>query len=74
VYVYFDNDAEVKAPFDALNLMDKLGLTWRPPYATDASERPFHLHTAGERVPRWRLAYGPRVTGGNPAWEKTGRR
>jgi uncharacterized protein YecE (DUF72 family) len=28
VYVYFDNDAKVKAPFDALCLMRKLGLRW----------------------------------------------
>jgi uncharacterized protein YecE (DUF72 family) len=74
VYVYFDNDVKVKAPFDALNLMDKLGLAWQPSEAIDPSERPLHLHSAGERVPRSRFAYGPRVTGGNPAWEKTGRR
>jgi len=29
VYCYFDNDAKVKAPFDALNLIKKLGA--RPP-------------------------------------------
>jgi uncharacterized protein YecE (DUF72 family) len=74
VYVYFDNDVKVKAPFDALNLMDKLDLPWRPPAPEEADERPFRLHTAGTRVPRLRYAYGPRVTGGNPAWEKTGRR
>ena len=28
VYVYFDNDAKVKAPRDALNLMRLLGLAW----------------------------------------------
>jgi len=28
VYVYFDNDVKVKAPFDALNLMRKLRLEW----------------------------------------------
>ena len=31
VYVYFDNDAKVKAPFDALNLMHRLGIDWQPP-------------------------------------------
>jgi uncharacterized protein YecE (DUF72 family) len=36
VYCYFDNDAKVRAPVDALNLMRKLGLAWpgdgrRPP-------------------------------------------
>ena len=30
VYVYFDNDVKVKAPFDALDLMHKLRLEWRP--------------------------------------------
>ena len=30
VYVYFDNDAKVKAPFDALRLMRRLGLAWAP--------------------------------------------
>ena len=58
VYVYFDNDVKVKAPFDALNLMRKLGLTWGSP-----------VHAPGTRVPRLKYAYGPRVTGGNPAWD-----
>jgi uncharacterized protein YecE (DUF72 family) len=30
VYVYFDNDMKVRAPFDALNLMARLGKAWRP--------------------------------------------
>jgi uncharacterized protein YecE (DUF72 family) len=63
VYVYFDNDVKVKAPFDALALMKKLGLTWGAP-----------VHAPGKRVPRLRYAYGPRVTGGNPAWDYLGRR
>ena len=72
VYVYFDNDVKVKAPFDALNLMAKLGLHWS---LVDAScEEPFALHKAGTRVPRLKYAYGPRVTGGNPAWDDLGRR
>jgi uncharacterized protein YecE (DUF72 family) len=73
VYVYFDNDVKVKAPFDALNLMHKLGLSWRP---SDAScgEPLLPVHTAGTRVPRLKYAYGPRVTGGNPAWDYLGRR
>ncbi|MCD6041542.1 MAG: hypothetical protein K0R40_1145 [Burkholderiales bacterium] len=58
VYVYFDNDVKVKAPFDALNLMRKLGLEWGSP-----------VHAAGTRIPRLKYAYGPRVTGGNPAWD-----
>jgi uncharacterized protein YecE (DUF72 family) len=30
VYCYFDNDAKVHAPFDALQLMRKLGCAWSP--------------------------------------------
>jgi uncharacterized protein YecE (DUF72 family) len=58
VYVYFDNDVKVKAPFDALNLMRKLHLHWGTP-----------VHAPGTPVPRLKYAYGPRVTGGNPAWD-----
>jgi uncharacterized protein YecE (DUF72 family) len=72
VYVYFDNDVKVKAPFDALNLMQKLGLRWDP--AEASGEAPLTTHKAGTRVPRLKYAYGPRVTGGNPAWDSLGRR
>ena len=58
VYVYFDNDVKVKAPFDALNLMRRLRLDWGSP-----------VHKPGTRMPRLKYAYGPRVTGGNPAWD-----
>jgi uncharacterized protein YecE (DUF72 family) len=30
VYVYFDNDAKIRAPFDALSLAQKLGVDWHP--------------------------------------------
>ena len=72
VYVYFDNDVKVRAPFDALNLMRLLGLRWDP--ADAACEGPFPMHKAGTRVPRLKFAYGPRVTGGSPAWDYLGRR
>ena len=72
VYVYFDNDVKVKAPFDALTLMHKLGLRWDPADANCGE--PLPLHRAGARVPRLKYAYGPRVTGGNPAWDYLGRR
>jgi len=72
VYVYFDNDVKVRAPFDALNLMHKLRLTWAPADAT--REEPLLVHKAGKRIPRTQYAYGPRVTGGNPAWDDLGRR
>jgi uncharacterized protein YecE (DUF72 family) len=68
VYVYFDNDAKVKAPFDALCLMDKLDLDWHP------AGPPLRLRRAGERIARAKFAYGPRVTGGNQAWKDLGRR
>jgi len=61
VYVYFDNDVKVRAPFDALNLMAKLGLKWQPSDVT--CEEPLPV-----QVP------GTRVTGGNPAWDYLGRR
>lgn len=66
VYVYFDNDVKVKAPFDALNLMRKLGLAWQ---ADDSCESTLPRHRAGGRVPRLKYAYGPRVSGGNAAWD-----
>jgi hypothetical protein len=58
VYVYFDNDVKVKAPYDALNLMHRLRLDWGSP-----------VRKPRERIPRLKYAYGPRVTGGNPAWD-----
>ena len=68
VYVYFDNDMKVKAPFDAMSLMKKLRLAWSP-----AAES-MSLHTPGALVPRLPRAYGQRVTGGNAAWEKLSQR
>jgi uncharacterized protein YecE (DUF72 family) len=72
VFVYFDNDVKVRAPFDALNLMRKLRQSWTPQDAT--CEDPLLVHKAGTRVPRQKFAFGPRVTGGNPAWDYLGRR
>jgi len=61
VYVYFDNDMKVKAPYDALNLMRRLGLRW------------LDSPGAEKRIPRLKFAYGPRVTGGNAAWQRLNR-
>ena len=72
VYVYFDNDVKVKAPFDALNLMRKLRQTWAPQDVN--GEEALRVHKAGARVSRLKYAYGPRVTGGNRAWHYLGRR
>ncbi|HET9663065.1 MAG TPA: DUF72 domain-containing protein, partial [Burkholderiales bacterium] len=74
VYVYFDNDVKVRAPFDALNLMDKLGLRWEPAASAAEGEQPYRLRRAGERVRLRNKAYGPRVTRDNPAWQNTPRR
>jgi uncharacterized protein YecE (DUF72 family) len=74
VYVYFDNDVKVRAPFDAINLMDRLGLAWDPAPDARGDDPPFRVHVAGARMPRLKPAYGPRVTGGNTAWEDLGRR
>jgi uncharacterized protein YecE (DUF72 family) len=72
VYVYFDNDVKVHAPFDALRLMHRLRLSWTR--ETQDVQEPFARHAVGARRPRLRPAYGPRVTGGNPAWERLGPR
>jgi uncharacterized protein YecE (DUF72 family) len=69
VYVYFDNDVKVRAPYDALSLMRKLGLTW----GADAGRLPFQTRTGGTRLPRSKAAYGPRVRGGS-AWAGANRR
>jgi uncharacterized protein YecE (DUF72 family) len=74
VYVYFDNDVKVRAPFDALNLMEKLGLNWEPVVSAEDGEQPYRLRRAGERVHLRNKAYGPRVTRDNPAWQITPRR
>ena len=73
VYVYFDNDVKVRAPFDALNLMDKLGLRWEPAVEADEAEAAYRLRRAGEPIPPRKVAYGPRVTRDNPAWQITRR-
>ena len=69
VYVYFDNDVKVRAPFDALVLMQKLGLRWEPAVSGEDGEAPYRLRRAGERVRLRNKAYGPRVTRDNPAWQ-----
>jgi uncharacterized protein YecE (DUF72 family) len=74
VYVYFDNDVKVRAPFDALNLVQKLGLRWQPAVPSDDPVERYRLRRAGERIPRLKRAYGPRVMGGNPAWDGLRRR
>ena len=80
VYVYFDNDVKVRAPYDALALMRKLGLDLQAPQLPKV---PRHVlrsprslgpraRAAGED-PRWRFSRGasrPRSgtrTGGTPA-------
>ena len=67
VYVYLDNDVKVKAPYDALSLMKKLNLDWQA--GAEHCDPAFELRKPGTRIPRLRYAYGPRVTGGNSAWD-----
>jgi uncharacterized protein YecE (DUF72 family) len=62
VYVYFDNDVKVRAPFDALALMRRLRLEWRPEGLGGGGDRPRHL--PGACIPRVRGGLGRRVTGG----------
>lgn len=51
VFVYFDNDVKVRAPFDAMRLADRLGPEARSPERTaDAPQFPNGKHTAA--VPR----------------------
>jgi len=68
VYVYFDNDVKVRAPYDAQALMRKLGLCW----PTDAVASPA-LPAVPRRVLRAPSSLGPRARGG-PAWGHLSRR
>jgi len=72
VYGYFDNDVKVRAAFDALNLMQKLHLRWRPSDAA-CGEEPVAMREAGTRVARPTGVYVPRVTRDNPAWSSLSR-
>lgn len=69
VYVYFDNDVKVRAPYDAQALMKKLNLTW----VCAGSPPPSRIRKVGIRVLRSREAFGPRVRGGS-AWANVNRR
>ena len=70
VHVYFDNDVKVRAPFDALALMRRLRLAWRPAGSHVDGDLP--RYRSGVRIPRVRGGLGPRVTGGS-AWAGLGR-
>jgi hypothetical protein len=70
--VYFDNDVKVRAPFDALNLMRKLGLEWPPARFAHPFASP--RRTAGARLPRFPRARVPRLGTGNRAWAGLQRR
>ena len=48
----------VTSDFVYVRLHGDVGLSWGSP-----------VHAPGTRVPRLKYAYGPRVTGGNPAWD-----
>lgn len=55
LYVYFDNDVKVKAPYDAQNLMRKLGLSW------PADAKSSRLPSVEQRVLRSPESLGPRA-------------
>ena len=38
MYVYFDNDVKVRAPFDAMGLARRVGLEWKPVTAVPSVE------------------------------------
>jgi len=83
VYVYFDNDMKVRAPFDALNLMRRLGLAWEPAATRlgrtsgrarrDCCPKRSGTRTAGTRASRSTAACGARAAGGS-ASASAGRR
>ena len=60
---------KVRTPFDALALMRRLRLAWRPERSN--GDRDLVRHPPGARIPRIRGGLGPRVTGGS-AWEDSG--
>ncbi len=64
VYVYFDNDVKVRAPYDAQALMRKLGLCW--PGDADMPRLP----AVARRVLRSPESLGPRAraSGADPRW------
>ena len=64
VYVYFDNDVKVRAPYDAQALMRKLGLSW------PGEEGMPRLPAVAGRVLRSRQSLGPRAraSGADPRW------
>jgi hypothetical protein len=64
VYVYFDNDVKVRAPYDAQALMRKLGLDW------PAHERAVRLPAVAPQVLRSPRSLGPRAraTSDDPRW------
>lgn len=68
VYVYFDNDVKVRAPYDAQTLMRKLGLRW----PADAASPP-SLPRVPRRILRAPASLGPRARGW-PAWDHLNRR
>jgi uncharacterized protein YecE (DUF72 family) len=53
VYVYFDNDVKVRAPYDAMNLAANLGLRPRPGGAPDEAS------IAEEPRPTWAAIHTP---------------
>jgi uncharacterized protein YecE (DUF72 family) len=68
VYVYFDNDIKVRAPFDADRLMQKLGLERADRTFRFPARRALRLARPATPLPpfRWRRLVRPRATRGTP--------
>lgn len=67
VYVYFDNDVKVKAPYDAMRLAHRLGLGPEPEEPSRAAPRPEPVRTRWPGFPRRVTSPGSRSVPGAPA-------
>lgn len=70
VFVYFDNDVKVRAPFDAMRLADRLGPEARSPHRdADAPQFPDGKHTAAVPRTNW-PGFNPRKATKRPSPRK----
>jgi len=70
VFVYFDNDVKVRAPFDAMRLADRLGPEARSPHRdADAPQFPDGKHTAAVPRTNW-PGFNPRNATKRPSRHK----
>jgi uncharacterized protein YecE (DUF72 family) len=70
VYVYFDNDVKVRAPYDAMSLAHKLGLGPKPEAGPDPAtipELPRPIRSGGGGNQRWQFAPRAKKPASRPA-------